>query len=234
MVAVLAVVGEIHPLLALGIARDEGAVGVQYRLFEEHGRLLGPDPLAGFIDRVHQGHDIFPTEAAAQVAGSRGIGDALGSQGVEINLVVASQFEVLDPLTAGEAVESDVQDMVRLVIGEMHFKKVKIVVDVADQAGPACQEEHSADATGAEALDSIAQFVVDIARGHHRYWAFPLRRIDQAFLNSPLPFLEKSLLACVAFFSDSSTHSKAPLSWNNEDVFLPTLLQTHAGFSSFF
>ena len=48
MVAVLAVVGEIHPLLALGIARDEGAVGVQNRLFEELGRLLGPDPLTGF------------------------------------------------------------------------------------------------------------------------------------------------------------------------------------------
>ena len=88
MVAVLAVVGEVHALLALGIARDKGPVGVQNRLFEEFWRLLGPDPLAGFIDRVHQGHNIHPTESAAEVAGSRGIGERLSAQGVEIDLVV--------------------------------------------------------------------------------------------------------------------------------------------------
>jgi hypothetical protein len=46
--------------------------------------------------------------------------------------------------------------------------------------------------------------------------------------------LEKALLACGAFFSESGTHSKAPLFWNTEDVFLPTLFQKPAGFSSFF
>ena len=75
MVAVLAVVGEIHPVLALGIARDEGAISVQNRLVEELARLLGPDSLTGFIDRIHQGHDIELTEATAEVPGSRGIGD---------------------------------------------------------------------------------------------------------------------------------------------------------------
>jgi hypothetical protein len=46
--------------------------------------------------------------------------------------------------------------------------------------------------------------------------------------------LEKVLLACGAFFSESGTHSKAPLFWNTEDVILPTLFQKPAGFSSFF
>ena len=200
MVAVLAVIGEIHALLALGIARDKGAVGVQNRLFEELGRLLSPDPLAGFIDRVHQGHDIHPTETAAEVAGSRGIGDALGAQGVEINLVVAPQFEVFDPLTACQDVEGDVQDVVRLVIGEMHLEQVKIGVDVADQAGPTRQEEHGADAAGAEPLDAIAQFIVNIARGHHGYGRSALRRIGQSFQNSPLPFLEVSSCVLRVFF----------------------------------
>jgi hypothetical protein len=125
---------------------------------------------------------------------------------------------VFDPLTAGEGVEGNVQDMVRLVIGEMDLEQVKIGVDVVNQAGATRQEEHGADAARAEALDAIAQFIVNIARGHHGYRAFPLWRIGQSFQNSPLPFLEESLLACFAFFSDSSTHSKASLSWKNEDV----------------
>ena len=233
MVAVLAVIGEIHSLLALGVARDNRAIGVQNRFFEELGRLLSPDTLAGFIDRVHQGHDIHPTKSAAEVAGSRGIGDALGAQGVEINLVVPPQFEVFEPLTACQDVEGDVQDVVRLVIGEMHLEQVKIVVDVADQAGPTGQEEHGADAAGAESLDPIAQLVVNIACGHHGYGPLRLRRIDQSFQNSPSALLEL-LIACFAFFSDSSTHSKASLSWNSEDVLLPLLFQKTRGLSRLF
>src|ERR1017187_2463056 len=42
------------------------------------------------------------------------------------------------------------------------------------------------------------------------------------------------LIACRAFFSESSTHSKASLSWNSEDLFSPTLFQKHRRFSSFF
>jgi hypothetical protein len=75
---------------------------------------------------------------------------------------------------------------------------------------------------------------VNIARGHHGDWPFPLGRIDESLLNSPLAFLEESLLACFAVFSDSSTHSKASLSWNSEDVFPLTLFQKQRGISRLF
>jgi hypothetical protein len=205
----------------------------QNRLFEELGRLLSPDTLAGFIDRVHQGHDIRPTKSAAEVAGSRGIGDALGAQGVEMNLVVPPQFEVFEPLTACQDVEGDVQDVVRLVIREMHLEEVKIGVDVADQAGPPGQEEHGADAAGAESLDPIAQLIVNIACGHHGYGPFRLRHVNQSFQNSPSALLEL-LIACLALFSDNSAHSKASLCRNDEDVFLPLLFQKTRGFRDFF
>ena len=39
-----AVVGDVDALLALGVGADEGAVGVEDRLVEEGGGLLGPDP----------------------------------------------------------------------------------------------------------------------------------------------------------------------------------------------
>ena len=63
------------------------------------GGCCGPDPQAGLIDGVHQVQDIGLTEAAAEVPGGGGIGDPLGAQGVEINLVVATQLEVFDPLS---------------------------------------------------------------------------------------------------------------------------------------
>ena len=60
-----------------------------------------------------------------------GSGIRFGSQGVEIDLVVAPQFEVFDPLAAGEDVEGDVQDVVGFVVGKMHLEQMKIAVDLA-------------------------------------------------------------------------------------------------------
>ena len=58
MVTIAAVVGEIHPPLALGIAGHDGAIGLKDRLGEELGWLSGPDPQPRLVDRVHQGEDI--------------------------------------------------------------------------------------------------------------------------------------------------------------------------------
>ena len=44
--------------LALGVGRDEGAVGVEDGFLEELGRLLGPDPQPRLVDGVHQSHDV--------------------------------------------------------------------------------------------------------------------------------------------------------------------------------
>ena len=98
MVAVLAVVGEIH---TLHCTRHRSRRACRQRpelTVEELGGLLSPDSQAGFGDQFHQGHDIDFTEAARQKSpASRGIGDAARRPGnVEINLVVASQFEVFD------------------------------------------------------------------------------------------------------------------------------------------
>jgi hypothetical protein len=60
------------------------------------------------------------------------------------------------------------------------------------------------------------------------------RRIHETAVNSPLTFLEESLLACLTLFSDSSTHSKASFAWNSEDVISPTLFQKLGRFSSLF
>ena len=44
MVAPLAVVGDVHSFLALGVGLHDGAIGIQDRLIEKLVRLLSPDP----------------------------------------------------------------------------------------------------------------------------------------------------------------------------------------------
>ena len=171
-----------------------------------------------------------------------GSGNRAGAQGIEIDLVVATQFEVFDSFAAGEDVEGDVQDMVGFVIGKMPFEEMEVVVDVADQADPAGQQEHGADAAGGKALDAIGEFVVDVVGGHHGLIAFRSGPVLDAIEESPPTFMESSAVAFPGFLGvafsgllgDSSSHSKASEGWNSEDVFSPQLFQILRGFSSFF
>ena len=234
MVAVLAVVGEVHSLFALGVTGHDGAIGVHDRLVEELGRLLRPDPQTDSIEDVHQGDDIGLGETAAEVPGGGRVGNSLGSQGVEVNLVITPQFEVLDSQAAGEDIEGDVQDVVGFVVRKVPLEQMKVAVDLLDELDSLGHLKNGADAAGAESPDTVGVFVVDIGRGHHGHGPLGPRGIVQPFLNSPPTFLENSLLACRRFISESSTHSKAPLFRNSEDVFSPTLFQKLAGFSSFF
>jgi hypothetical protein len=68
MAMITAVVGEIYPLLALGVAGRDGAIDLEDRLGEELGWLSGPDPQPRLIDRVHQGEDIRRTAWPDRIA----------------------------------------------------------------------------------------------------------------------------------------------------------------------
>jgi hypothetical protein len=94
-------------------------------------------------------------EAAAEIPGCGGVGDTHGAQGVEINLVVAPQFEMLDFLAAGQDVVGDIQDMVGFVIGQMPLEEMEIAVDIADQPGPASQQVDGTDSASGETLDAV-------------------------------------------------------------------------------
>ena len=127
MVAPPAVVGDVHALLALGVGLGDGAIGVQDRLIEELLRLLSPDPQPRFIDGDSSSRGHRPrSEAAAEVPGGGRVWDSFGSQGIEVDLVVAPQFEVFDPLAAGEDIEGDVQDVVGFVVGEMPLEQMRV------------------------------------------------------------------------------------------------------------
>ena len=188
--------------------------------------LLFPDAEPGLVDGVHQVQDVAPAEPPAEISGRGGIGDPLGAQGIEVDLVVASQFEMLELGAPGQDVEGDVQHVIGLMVGEMAFEEVEAVVDVGDQSGPAGQQEHGADAAGGQPLDPIGQFVLDVAGGDHGTFPLGPGTILDAAENSPL--------ALPQFVEDIGIHSKASVVWNSEDVCLPPLFQNHRGFSSFF
>jgi hypothetical protein len=56
-------------------------------------------------------------EAAAEVAGGGRVGDAAGAQGVEEDLVVAPQLDVLQAGPLAERVVGEVEDVVGFVEG---------------------------------------------------------------------------------------------------------------------
>jgi hypothetical protein len=83
---------------------------------------------------------------------------------------------------------------------------------------------------------------MDIGGGHHRLIAFwswaildALEDSSFAFVEDPpIPFSGLPAVAFSGFPGDSSTHSKASVAWNSEDVFLHPLFQVLQGLSSFF
>ena len=89
-------------------------------------------------------------------------------------------------LAAGEDVEGDVEDVVGLVVGEVAFEEMEVVIDVGDQPGPACHQEHGADAAGGQSLDAIGEFVVDVGGGDHGAFALGTGAVLDAAEDSPL------------------------------------------------
>jgi len=161
------VVGQVDALLAGRVGADDRAVGVDDRLIEEPLGLLSPDPEPGLVDGVHQVQDVAQAEPAAEVPGRGGVGDPHGAQGVEVDLVVAPQLEVLDPGPTGQDVEGDVQHVVGLVVGQVPLEQVEAAVDVTDEPTLAGDQEHGPDAAAGQSLDAVGQLILDVTGGDH-------------------------------------------------------------------
>ena len=136
-----AVVGDVHALLALAGGLDQRAVHVDDGLVEERRPAARPRPCRRVSSKMSCRVSMSSArEAAAEVAGGGGIGDAACAQGVEEDLVVAAQFEVLQAGAVAQGVVGEVEDVVGLVIGQMDLEQVQAVVDGVDQAELAGQE----------------------------------------------------------------------------------------------
>jgi len=88
LIAPLALVVDVHPLLALPRRLDHRAVGVEDGLLEEAGGLLLPDLDTGVVEDFLQGGDTLDVEPAAEVAGCRRFRNPADTEGIEVGLVV--------------------------------------------------------------------------------------------------------------------------------------------------
>ena len=148
--------------------------------------LLLPDLQPGLVEDVQQPLDVGRGEAAAEVAGGGGVGDAPGAEGVEVDLVVAADLEVLQAGAAGQEVVGDVQDVVALVVGQVALQQVEVLVDGVDQADLPGQEVDGPDAAGGDGPGPVGDLVVDVGGGHHRPVALRPGPVLDAVEDSPL------------------------------------------------
>ena len=95
----------------------QGAVRLDDGVLQEGRRLPLPDLHPLLVDDALELVDVGGAEAAQEVASGGRVGDALGAEGVEVVLVGAEQFEVLQALAAGQDVIGEVEDVVGLEVG---------------------------------------------------------------------------------------------------------------------
>src|SRR5207302_10971698 len=127
--------------------------------------------------------------------------DAFGPQGVEVHLVVAADFEVLQAAAPGQEVVGDVQDVVALEVRQVPLQEVEAPVDVVDQPQLPGQEVHRPDPARCDGPGPVGDLVADVGGGHHRLAAF-----DAGLVLDPA---EDSPLASVQPAVDTGVHSKA-------------------------
>ena len=97
----------------------------------------------------------------AEVTGSRGVGNPLGTNRVQVGFVAPTVFDVLEAATTGKQVQCDVENVIRFVVGQVQFKKRNRLIDFFSQVKLLGQLEKRANPTSGDGLLLISQLVFD-------------------------------------------------------------------------
>src|SRR5262249_18710058 len=116
------------------------------------------------VDEVEQGVDVVAAKAAAEVPGSRRVRETAGTQGVQEVLVLAAQLDVLEAGAVTEGVVSEVENVVRFMVGEGDLEDLQPLVDGLDEAEALRQGMDGPDATVADPVDTSRNRIVDVGR----------------------------------------------------------------------
>ncbi len=116
------------------------AIHINDELVEERSRLLGPHPPTGGIKGPEQGVNSRRVEAAAEIASGGRIGDALGANRVREDLILTTQFEILQTRAATQDVVGNGQHMIGFVIVQVQFRQWHALVNDLDQ--PQTADQH--------------------------------------------------------------------------------------------
>ena len=106
-------------------------------------------------------------EAATEVARGRRIGDPQCTEQIKVGFVLAPQFEILQARSRTQGIVCQVEHVVRLMIGEMHFEQVQPLVDRFGQPQRADQLLYQSDAAEHRTRAASRQFILDLRGAQH-------------------------------------------------------------------
>ncbi len=178
---------EIIRALVKRVEVDEQEVRIVYRVspspFEDR-------PQQGFLQHCWGRKDVGFGKTTAEVTRSGRVGQPFGPQRIEVDLVLAAQFEVLQAFPSCQEVGGNVQNVVALVVGQVPFEQVEIPVDVTDQADLASQGVAGAEASCGDGADAVGDLVMDVGGGHHGLNPLDTGSGSETPLEGPLAFAE--------------------------------------------
>jgi len=107
-------------------------------------------------------------ESPTEVSGSRGIRNAFSTEGIQISLIVPSQFEMLKTRAASKQVVGNVEHMIGFTVGQMHLEDRTNAIDAFSETQLFDHLLNDTQPTGIRSLHSIGQFILNGGRGNHR------------------------------------------------------------------
>ena len=168
MVAPDALVRDVHTPLALSIRGHVCAVHVDIGdVTKQFAATRCPQGGSHCVDARHQFDDVPFREASAKVTRRGRIGNQLSTQGIHVGPVCSQTLDILQARAAAQHVVSDVEHVVRLMIGQMHLQQGQRRVDALGQTQLGDQAMHGADASVTHRVGVGAHLVVHFARAEH-------------------------------------------------------------------
>ena len=107
-------------------------------------------------------------------------------QGIQVHFVVAPQFQMLQAGAAGQQVVSNVEHVIRLVIGHVDLEQLQARVDALVQAERFDHSMDQADPSGCNGPGPLGQFIVNVVGGEGRTTASAIVALIQPPLDALL------------------------------------------------
>ncbi len=128
--------------------------------------------LSGSVETFLQRHNIRFAEPPGEISRRRRIRDPLRVQSIEKGFVLAPLLDVLQTHSPNHDVVGDVQHMIALVVGQMHFEQMQ-TWSMSSTNPRRCTIMHGTDPAAIDRLHSFRHLVMNVAGFEHRDWAAP-------------------------------------------------------------